>query len=174
MEININKARDIFMSRYLKDCSTNNVVHVLYGVASYWRGLGEAFNGYAKKLNDVGYVEGDLYVIVRDCLVTLMGEEINSDVEYYKTVRVLQEILDLVERKNKDYGSSVFNAPCCISSLPVESAILVRLSDKIRRFNNIVERGNIVEETIEDTVKDIVGYLFLYWCVKENKNGNYK
>ena len=172
-EINIGRLRDIFTQQYLKECYDNQFVRVLYGSNMQdWNGLGVALSGYASKLNEVGYLKEDLYSIVKDCLTVYIGNEIGSPVDLYKTVRPLNEILDLVEKKNHDYGSSVFNAPCCITSLPIDSAILVRLSDKIRRYKNIIEQETLVEETKSDTVKDIVGYLFLLWCVKESENGS--
>ncbi len=170
-EIKISLLRDIFMQQYLKECYTNQFVRVLYGSnVQDWNGLRVSLNGYASKLSDVGYLKEDLYSIVKDCLTVYIGNEISSPVDLYKTVRPLTDILDLVEKKNHDYGSAVFNAPCCITSLPIDSAILVRLSDKIRRYDNIIKQEALVEETKLDTVKDIVGYLFLLWCVKESED----
>lgn len=73
-------------------------------------------------------------------------------------------IVQLLLRKNKDYGSSVFKSPVLAPSMDAGSAILVRMSDKISRLNNLLqaEAQASVDESIDDTLADLAGYAILY------------
>lgn len=85
----------------------------------------------------------------------------------------LADIIDLVVRKNRDYGNSAFNIPALVPWLPQSAAILVRLSDKISRVKNLWGKESatldspmgVPSETLFDTLSDMVGYLMLLWAV---------
>lgn len=66
-------------------------------------------------------------------------------------------------RKNADYGSSVFKSPVLAPSMSPESAILVRLSDKIQRMSNLLGSGGTpqVDESVEDNILDMANYALL-------------
>lgn len=82
--------------------------------------------------------------------------------------RIAQAGLDFVGtilRKNRDYGSSVFNPPVLVPDLDPGVGILVRASDKIRRLETL--RGKepeVVGEAVHDTIKDLGAYCLLYLC----------
>ena len=158
-----------FLSRYIEECKRNPIVHVQFNTSSHdWNGLGLAFRYYADKISSSGYAEGDIFNLVRDCLVTLYDSEFPSDSHFEETSDILRGILEMVAKKNHDYGSAVFRVSCCVPSLPISSTILVRVSDKFERFWNLTDgKRNFVVESVEDTVKDIVGYLFLFWWFME-------
>ena len=87
---------------------------------------------------------------------------------YSNTVRhvpfCLDDVLDLLIAKNHDYGNSALMVPSLLPTLTPSEAILVRLSDKRARLNNLVNGApDTVGESIDDTLKDIIGYLVLYW-----------
>lgn len=92
-------------------------------------------------------------------------------------VKGLQIITTLLS-KNQDYGSSVFKVPLLCPDMNEGDAILVRLSDKISRINNLLtarrnfeSKGVAVKtESIEDTFLDMVGYIVLWLCRPENKS----
>ncbi len=75
-------------------------------------------------------------------------------------------VVDLLLKKNKDYGSSVFESPILFPELKAKDCILIRMSDKIKRFSNLVtsNKSPEVNESIEDTMKDLAGYAIL-WLV---------
>lgn len=75
-------------------------------------------------------------------------------------------VVDLLLKKNKDYGSSVFESPILFPELKAKDCILIRMSDKIKRFSNLVTSGKTpeVDESIADTMKDLAGYAIL-WLV---------
>ena len=79
---------------------------------------------------------------------------------------------ELLKRKNADYAST--NDPyqnfrfAEIVGVPIERAILVRMSDKLARISNILTKpAEVKDETIEDTLLDLINYtaiLKVYIC----------
>jgi hypothetical protein len=69
---------------------------------------------------------------------------------------ILSELNDLLRKKNKDYGSSYDKT---VEELG-ETVILVRIMDKFNRMKQLIKSGEgpEVEETIEETLSDLVGY----------------
>ena len=71
-------------------------------------------------------------------------------------------------KKNADYGSSVWNAPVLKPGMDCGDAILVRMSDKVNRIASLIDRsergggGPEIEESLEDTIKDLGGYSLLW------------
>ena len=82
--------------------------------------------------------------------------------------------LDMLLRKNKDYGSSVWKQPVLTPHVDIGTAILVRMSDKIERLQqlleNIAEKPE-VEESLRDTMKDLGSYCLL-WLANPHKDEN--
>ncbi|MBT2759916.1 nucleotide modification associated domain-containing protein [Paenibacillus sp. ISL-20] len=91
--------------------------------------------------------------------------------------QLIEQVCDSVERllkkKNHDYGNSF--------SLQFEKygimSALIRMDDKMRRLENLI-KGNeaqVVDESIEDTLQDLVGYgtlaLVELQKLKEESNG---
>jgi hypothetical protein len=70
--------------------------------------------------------------------------------------KVLCEMESLLTKKNKDYGSSYDKT---VEELG-ETVILVRIMDKFNRLKQLLKSGEPaeVEETIEETLSDLVGY----------------
>lgn len=80
------------------------------------------------------------------------------------------EWLDLMLRKNADYGSSVFTAPVLCQEMPVGDTILVRLSDKIARLKSLRAKPQAeVNESIRDTMQDLGAYALLWLIATEPK-----
>ena len=73
------------------------------------------------------------------------------------------ECYNLVLKKNKDYANQddPFKNFKMSTQVGVEPAraILVRISDKLSRISNLLDRTNSVnDERIEDTIYDIINY----------------
>ena len=70
--------------------------------------------------------------------------------------QVLAEMGELLRKKNKDYGSSYDKT---VEELG-ETVILIRIMDKFNRLKQLIKSGEPgeVEETIEETLSDLVGY----------------
>ncbi len=71
---------------------------------------------------------------------------------------IAADVADLVEKKNKDYGSS-FDTTVNKYGM---TAYCLRIEDKISRLNSLTNNKQCVhDESIEDTLKDICGYTLL-------------
>ena len=71
--------------------------------------------------------------------------------------------IELVLSKNMNYGGSVWKAPALTPEMPVSSAILVRMSDKVSRIASLMSGvKDAVNEPLEDTIKDLGAYCLLY------------
>jgi hypothetical protein len=79
-----------------------------------------------------------------------------------------QALLDLLLRKNRDYGNSAMTPPILSPTMTPREAIQCRMSDKVRRLERLLG-GNqaTVNESIEDTIRDLGGYCIL-WLAAED------
>jgi len=76
--------------------------------------------------------------------------------------RVGVEVLELLLRKNRNYGGSVFTVPVLAPDVDVNTAIRVRMSDKVARLQTLLKGDkDLVGESIEDTFMDLLGYIIL-------------
>lgn len=83
--------------------------------------------------------------------------------------KIASEIVDLVKRKNKDYGNSFDKTLNEYGT----TAYFLRIEDKISRLKSLTKSKdqNVNDESIEDTLKDIVGYTLLMLNYRaENKH----
>lgn len=66
--------------------------------------------------------------------------------------RITNEVTEILIQKNADYGSASFDLGL--------NGNMVHLWDKIRRYRNLVEQGESSPnfESIDDTLRDIIGY----------------
>lgn len=72
-------------------------------------------------------------------------------------------IISTLLKKNADYGSSAWTRPLLAQTVPPQDAILVRMSDKVARITGLQNgRKPEVEESLIDTVADLVGYGILW------------
>lgn len=77
----------------------------------------------------------------------------------------INALADLLARKGADYGGSAFVAPMLAPKLTSQTALLVRMSDKIKRLQTLAAKkgaGQVKEETFSDTIRDLAGYCILY------------
>lgn len=76
------------------------------------------------------------------------------------------EIAELVEKKNSDYGNSFKETLKTYG----DSAYFMRIEDKLSRLKSLVNKDGQVNESEEDTLKDIIGYTLLMIDCKRNKS----
>lgn len=89
------------------------------------------------------------------------GETFNDCGRFEKMLRVTNEIVALLEQKNNDYGNSATQTYDEYGDV----AFFIRISDKINRLKSLTinnKTQEVKDESIEDTVKDIIGYCLLY------------
>lgn len=83
-------------------------------------------------------------------------------------------VTELLLRKNRNYGSSVFKPPILAPDVDVDAAIRVRMSDKIARLCTLLGgEKDEVGESIADTTWDLIGYLILevaWWAKNKEQN----
>lgn len=71
--------------------------------------------------------------------------------------------VELVLQKNWNYGGSVWKEPLLAPGMPVRSAILVRMSDKVSRIAELSGgKEDEVGESLDDTIRDLGAYCLLY------------
>lgn len=80
---------------------------------------------------------------------------------------IASEVQTLLLKKNADYGNSYFE----LREEFGEIAFIVRLVDKVARLKTLMKQDARVEESKEDTIKDIIGYCLLeLYFRKTNSN----
>ncbi len=97
--------------------------------------------------------------------------------------KIFNETRDLVLRKNADYGSSFLESPKLLAKsdnsfpIPIEElGIIVRISDKIARIQNLLKGLNetsnpkVSNESLEDSITDLMGYCGLWLVTKRLRN----
>jgi len=70
---------------------------------------------------------------------------------------IAKEIVELLNRKTADYGNSYDRLRKEFGA----TSFYIRLFDKLYRLMEVDEHGHQVEETAQDTLRDIVGYCLL-------------
>lgn len=121
--------------------------------AEYFDSLcGEPDNFYNTDFN----LETDLFAAICSCLYALAQEQSQTFDRAFVS-NTLSEIKDMLITKNGDYGGAVFARPVYAPTLPVETAILVRMSDKVTRYKNLAHKCASHESKV-DTLKDYIGY----------------
>ena len=89
------------------------------------------------------------------------NDTINPFMEEYK--KIVTETMDLCEKKNKDYGSSVQDTFLRFGDL----SYLTRITDKYNRILTLINKDNEVkDENLIDTIRDMGNYCFLWLASK--------
>jgi len=78
----------------------------------------------------------------------------------------------LLLRKNADYGSSAWKRPVLAPECDTDTAMRVRMSDKIERITSLLSKGDpeVVDESIRDTVRDLGAYCLLWLVCPQEGN----
>lgn len=81
--------------------------------------------------------------------------------------KITGEIIRVLLKKNEDYGGASFDLGL--------NGNMVHLWDKVKRYKTLIERKLIQGETpnfesIEDTLKDIIGYALIGLVILESES----
>ena len=90
---------------------------------------------------------------------TLEGYQMENDPRVLEHECLCNEIHELYEKKNSDYGDSFIKVR---NEFP--DAILIRLSDKMNRLKKLMihpETQQIKDESIDDTLMDLANYALM-------------
>ena len=73
------------------------------------------------------------------------------------------EVVTTLLQKNADYGGSAWQVPLLAPQLTPRQAIQCRMSDKVMRLAKLLSGEQAqVQESIEDTMRDLAGYSILW------------
>lgn len=79
-----------------------------------------------------------------------------DNVELFKSI--VEEMLETYKKKNYDYGDSFENLCNKFGLL----AAAIPLNNKVERINSLIKnKGNKVDESIEDSLKDLANYAIM-------------
>lgn len=95
--------------------------------------------------------------------------------EFLKSIeRTFAVGLDICTKKNADYAGEDdpfknFKSAEVVG-VPLERAILVRVLDKLSRVSNLLDKeAAVADESIEDTLIDMINYLAILKAHRESK-----
>ena len=113
----------------------------------------------------------DSYYVLNDKNKNLAYKKSRFEIVHEsEIVTIAKEIAELVEKKDKDYNSAFSKTLKEYGNV----AYFLRIDDKLNRLKNLMLNNNNAEinESVEDTLKDIIGYTLL--MLKEIKGNNKK
>jgi len=87
----------------------------------------------------------------------LYYDEIPDNVYINEFEAIAMRIAETLTKKNKDYGDSFHKR---YTKHGILSAF-IRMEDKWGRFENLIDSKAEVDESIEDTLRDLAGYCIL-------------
>jgi len=99
-----------------------------------------------------------------------------KQVDYLKNMEdTYAECMEISKKKSSDYSgkdnsfANFLNAQ--VVGVSVERGILVRIMDKIARVSNLLDKNpEVVEESLDDTLKDAINYLAILRVYVKNKS----
>lgn len=104
----------------------------------------------------------------------LLGKALRGDrgSDQVRIAEIGVELIETLLRKNKDYGCSVWKDPQLAPSCSAAEGIFVRMTDKVERIAQLRASGeqSEVQESLEDTIKDLAGYCLLYLAMPKEKD----
>ena len=103
--------------------------------------------------------EKSYYVLNNKNKITNYNKSRFEIVTESEIVTIANEIVELVEKKDKDYNSAFSKTLKEYGNV----TYFLRIDDKINRLKNLMlnNNGPVVNESVEDTLKDIIGYTLL-------------
>lgn len=96
------------------------------------------------------------------------NEQTKTMTDYQNKIREqYTRLLDKQLAKNKDYGNSVFNdIEVFGETISAETSCKARIADKLKRLSSASFQ---VDESHDDTIDDLIGYLVAYRIIRNNK-----
>ncbi len=84
-----------------------------------------------------------------------------------KVAQECERLARLLCAKNAAYGNSVGNSPILLPDMDKNSALFVRMSDKIARLQSLIGGAQDNGESLADTVRDLAGYCVMYLILNQ-------
>lgn len=93
----------------------------------------------------------------------------SDDPDQRRIAEVGIEWVAMILAKNSDYSSSVWQPPVLKPDMSPGDAIYVRMSDKISRIASLQKSESQVDESIEDSIRDLGAYCLLQLARPKDK-----
>lgn len=105
---------------------------------------------------------------IEEVMNDLVAAVDSGDVSGATIAEVGVRVIDLLLRKNRDYGESAFKRPILSPDQSAQKAIEIRMSDKVSRLAALAGPVSSpgIDESRAKTMADLVGYGIL-WLVME-------
>lgn len=85
--------------------------------------------------------------------------------------KTLDDLYELFKKKNRDYGSAVFQRPL-FSKMTARDAVLIALSNKVQRVKTLSKKsGDAENEPLEDSIRDLANYCVIWLSLLEKERG---
>ena len=88
---------------------------------------------------------------------------------HYEISSKCNDLAEMLIKKNEDYGNAVFEPSLFHEDLTPLDAVLIRISDKLRRIKRL-RSGCPNFEGLDDTLRDIAGYCILGLIILERQH----
>lgn len=101
--------------------------------------------------------------------------KVKSQADFLKRMaEIYADNVGISRRKNSDYANAdnpFQNFKVAeVFGIPVETAIIVRMSDKMSRISNLVNRpAQVKDESVYDSLRDLANYAVILCMYLENK-----
>lgn len=122
----------------------------------------------------IDFTEMELYE--RNHMDWVEAQETKKNPLIKYTEQIFEECIRIMKRKNSDYGAGddplknfrmVENSGLC----RMETGIVVRMSDKFQRVINLLEKEpSVKEESIQDTLVDLINYAAILMFTLNRRN----
>lgn len=101
---------------------------------------------------------------------------LTSEIQNFLRTFIMPKSIDIIKKKNSDYsggedGYKNFTKIERLYDIPTEYGFLTRMSDKLSRIENIFDKkAKVKDETIEDTILDLINYSNIYCSFIKSKD----
>lgn len=91
--------------------------------------------------------------------------------------QTFQECEDIATKKNADYAEATDAFKnfryAEMFGIPAEKGVLIRITDKLARVNNLLTRdAQVLDEKVTDTLNDAINYLAILKALIHDKRNN--
>jgi hypothetical protein len=127
------------------------------------KGVGVSGVGERRYVDEQG---GEGMSIRRGAVVSKASIEVKPVPMMDSAQKIADEVMKTLREKNADYGDSFSISRDDFGF----DAFLVRASDKWNRMKTLRNRtGEVADESLEDTIRDMIGYCLLELAYREQK-----
>jgi hypothetical protein len=134
-----------------------------------------------KNIIDIKSIEQESLNIVMYSLILLQNIDKSKDKGKHAS-EVIKKMKSIMGNKSHDYSEdkdilSNFKMTDVLFGVPAYTGVLIRMSDKVSRIQNITAKGSnkVKDESMQDTLLDLANYsLLFYLCVIDQYDPSYR